>query len=311
MSWPIEKAIMKYATKTETRSLLVSLSPCLLVSFRSLLVSFRSLLVSFRSLLVSFRSLLVCVPFLAGCDTKLPGKPNPADRPVPIEKVLTFDTLYARNCAGCHGKDGSHGAAPPLNDPLFRAIVPIGELTMVLQEGRKQGQTKTAMAPFAHDNGGPLSEAQVQVLVHEIKGLKYRVVAKAEKGKTKVEVETSAEGIAPQWGVPPPAPPSAPTYILSESAGDSARGAKVFAQACAACHGVNGQSARYKINDATFLSLISDQELRRIVITGRADLKMPDYAQKTERGESFQPLTSAQVDDLIALLREWRGGKTK
>src|SRR5262249_386257 len=41
---------------------------------------------------------------LAGCG--LPGQPNPADRPVPADKVLDFATLYKTNCAGCHGADG-------------------------------------------------------------------------------------------------------------------------------------------------------------------------------------------------------------
>jgi hypothetical protein len=97
---------------------------------------------------------LICISLLAaGCD--LPGKPDPKDRPIPAEKVLVFEALYNRNCAGCHGKDGKQGPAPPLNDPLFRAIVPVTDLEMVLSAGRPG----TAMAPFAHGEGGPLSAA--------------------------------------------------------------------------------------------------------------------------------------------------------
>src|SRR5262245_13867485 len=102
----------------------------------------------------------------AGCDPDLPGKPNPKDRPIPAEKLLTFEALYSRNCAGCHGKDGTLGPAPPLNDPIFRAIVPLSDLEKVVNEGRPG----TPMPPFVRSNGGRLSVAQIQVLIHEIKG---------------------------------------------------------------------------------------------------------------------------------------------
>ena len=69
-----------------------------------------------------------------GCD--LPGKPSEADRPVPADEVKDFDALYGTHCAGCHGADGKLGPAPPLNDPLFLAIVPDAELLRVITDGR-------------------------------------------------------------------------------------------------------------------------------------------------------------------------------
>ena len=42
--------------------------------------------------------------------------------------VLEFDTLYAENCAGCHGAQGRGGAAIALADPVYLAIV--DEITM-------------------------------------------------------------------------------------------------------------------------------------------------------------------------------------
>jgi cytochrome c oxidase cbb3-type subunit III len=272
---------------------------------------------------LSALSLPVCLvaclsfPLAVGCNVKLPGKPNPMDRPVPVERVLAFDALYSRNCAGCHGKDGTGGPAPPLNEPLFRAIVPKEVLEAVLKEGRKQGQTRTAMAPFAHDNGGPLSTAQVKVLVHEIKGLKYRIVETGVDGNKTIDVETYEQGIVPQWGMVAAAPATTPPYALAKMAGDAKVGTQIFIRACADCHGVNGEGIVRdgklcnKINDPTFLLLISDQQLRRIIITGRGDLKMPDYSQKNGRDGSFQQLTSAQIADLGALLSEWRNGNTR
>ena len=119
------------------------------------------------------------------------GKPNPKDRPIPPDKILSFDALFSRQCAGCHGADGKLGPAPPLNDPLFRAIVPAAALEKALQEGRAE----TPMTAFAHKNGGTLTQAQIQVLVHEIKGTRYR---KDDEGG-KIQIFTDKQGVPPKW----------------------------------------------------------------------------------------------------------------
>jgi len=262
--------------------------------------------------------LFIAITILAtGCNTKLPGKPNPADVPVPENRILDFATLYSKNCAGCHGADGTLGPAPPLNDPLFRAIVPQTELTKVLKQGRKQGDIRTQMAPFAHSSGGTLTDVQVEIVVSQIKGVPYDVV-KATNGKLSIAQRTMpGEGIQPKWGVPPAPPETVPPYLIPKLKGDATRGAQIFAKACAGCHGkdgmgetVNGQT-RNRINDLAFLTLTSDQALRRLIITGRPDLGMPNYAEKTGRGDSFKPLTSSEINDVNALLGEWRQGKAK
>ena len=79
--------------------------------------------------------------------------------------MLDFATLYARNCAGCHGADGQFGPAPPLNDPLFLAIVPDPVLSMVVDEGRPG----TPMPAFSRRHGGPLTDEQVRALAEGIK----------------------------------------------------------------------------------------------------------------------------------------------
>ncbi len=80
--------------------------------------------------------------------------------------------------------------------------------------------------------------------------------------------------------------------------------------ACASCHGDDGRGGKSAgaINDPNFLALISDQALRRYVITGRPDLGMPDYADPKGRPEGFQPLTSQDVANVVALLADWRRG---
>jgi mono/diheme cytochrome c family protein len=216
-----------------------------------------------------------------GCD--LPGQPKLADRPVPANQVVDFDPLFQKNCAGCHGANGTLGPAPPLNDAMFLSIVPDDELLNVISKGRPG----TPMSAFAHQHGGPLNDAQTEALA---KGLKTR-------WKSTIDPST-------------PLPP----YIATEqtasiqSTQKSEDGAKPFARACAACHGEHGQGTKGAgaINDQTFLGLISDQALRRLIITGRPDLGMPNFADNKARGTDYQPLSPAEIDALVALLGAWR-----
>jgi mono/diheme cytochrome c family protein len=248
------------------------------------------------------------VAVLAGCDP--PGKPNPADRPVTPENVLEFATLFKQNCAGCHGADGELGPAPPLRDSLFRASVPNAEVERVITVGRPG----TPMPAFAAPNGGALSALQIQVMVYAIKGIPYKVVG--EGTQRKVEPSREAAGIVPQWGAPVAVAKNAPLYLAppSKSIPTRAQSEEIltttFVRACSGCHGTHGQGgdAGGRINDPSFLALISDQELRRVILTGRSDLGMPDYAGTDGRDPEFKPLTSEEIANLVSLLAYWRTG---
>ncbi|MDR3634643.1 MAG: c-type cytochrome [Isosphaeraceae bacterium] len=220
-------------------------------------------------------ALLLLATLAAGCART--SSPGGADRPVPADRVLDFATLYGQNCAGCHGADGQFGPAPPLNDPLFLALVPDTDLAMIIAEGRPE----TPMPAFSRDAGGTLTDDQVQAL---------------------------ADGLKARWKAERPAAPT-PAYSAAEGHGDRARGQRVFDRACATCHGKDGLGGDGKvgpIHEPAFLALISDQALRRFVITGRRDLKMPNFAGKEGRPSDFQPLTSEDVADVVALLADWR-----
>ncbi|HUY89974.1 MAG TPA: c-type cytochrome [Pirellulales bacterium] len=221
---------------------------------------------------------MLLIVLALGCD--LPGKPDRASRPTPENQVADFDMLYARHCAGCHGADGKLGPAPPLNDRLFLAIVPDDELLLTVAVGRRG----TSMPAFAHRSGGPLTDEQVQIL---------------------------AAGIKPRWKTKEPSshkPPPYSTPADEQSDADAHRGRRLFARACAECHGDQGEGGHVAgaIDSPEFLQLISDRALRRIIITGRADLGMPNHGERHGRGADFEPLTSRDVSDLVALLAEWR-----
>jgi mono/diheme cytochrome c family protein len=302
-----------------------------------------------RSTCVSLAApLLVSLALLAtGC--RLPGRPDPADRPVPESQVVKFETLFGQHCAGCHGADGKLGPAPPLNNRLFRAGMAEMDLEMVIAAGRPG----TPMPPFARKKGGPLTEVQIQVLLCELKGIRYKVVRKGEWESVKITIErdvvvpvlaastvgwiasplgqgplpaasamfpgrTEFKGITPKWGAPGAYPKDAPSFQDDEeppprTQADFERIRKtVFAQACAGCHGDRGQGVekggerRRAINEPAFLALISDQALRRYVITGRPDLGMPSYHEARAWNPEFSPLDSGKVTELAALLAEWK-----
>ena len=190
--------------------------------------------------------------------------------------------LYA-NCSGCHRAD-SASARAPLNDPLFLAIASDADLMRTIAEGR----TGTPMPPFDQAKGGPLTAEQVRVL---------------------------SDGLKRRWHPAEVPPGSVPAYTAPSPATDGAsvaRGKAVFARACAHCHGDDGQGGKSDgrtvgaIHDAAFLTLTSDQVLRRYLITGRPDLGMPGFSHSFGRPAGFQPLAAADLLDLSALLASWR-----
>lgn len=212
----------------------------------------------------------------SGCD--LPGQPDPNERPE--SHAMAGFELFKTHCAGCHGAEGKLGPAPPLNDRLFAEIMPRDELLRVVARGRPG----TAMPAFSREFGGPLSQEQIGTIIWPHSG------------------KPLAAGTTPAW------------LKLDRKipAGNAAHGLQAFQRACAVCHGSRGQGTEGAgaVNDREFLQLASDQLLRRLVITGRPDLGMPDYRSHTARGRDFQPLTENDVNDLVALLAAWRRGET-
>ena len=201
---------------------------------------------------------------LIGCDS-LPGRPKPADLPLRPSAITDFPQLYAENCAGCHGADGKNGAAIAMNNPVYLAIIDDASMRRVISGG----VPGTAMPPFVKSAGGELTAKQVDIMIDGIR-------------KT-YGLATSAAG--------------APPYASSKS-GDANRGAEVYATNCQSCHGPDGKGGPTagSIIDVSYLSLVSDQYLRTIIIAGRPDWPHPDWKQYP----SGQPLSSNQVSDVVA-----------
>ena len=216
-----------------------------------------------------FAAVLMGAIALMGCDS-LPGRPQPAHREVRPDEVESFAVLFSQNCAGCHGSEGKGNAALALANPVYLALAD----DVVLQRVIAQGIRGTQMPAFAQTAGGMLTDKQVGILVHGLRG----------------------------WSPPDGPPASPPPYAAS--GGDAARGAQVFAAGCASCHGPEGKGGPKagSIVDGSYLALVSDQSLRTTVIAGRPDIGQPDW-----RGAvPGRALTGEEVTDVVAWLGSLR-----
>ena len=209
---------------------------------------------------------------VAGC-SYLPGKPAPGPEVPRPDSVLDPVVLFNQNCQGCHGADGKHGPAIMLSDPVYLALVDDEILRSVISKGR----AGTAMAAFAQDEGGMLTNEQVNAIIR---------------------------GIRERWSKPNAlGGETAPPYA-AKSAGDAAHGQEVYGKFCASCHGAdgNGGPKAGSIVDHAYLSLITDQGLRTIVITGRPDFNAPDWRNNVPG----HAMSDQEITDVVAWLASQR-----
>jgi len=201
---------------------------------------------------------------LSGC-----GRPRGLVETLAPNEVMDFRTLYAENCAGCHGRDGRGGAAIGLADPVYLALADERSMRRAVANGVRG----TAMPSFAESAGGLLTEAQIDVIVGEIRS---------------------------RWSRPGMLDGANPPSYAAKSAGDIQRGEAAYRTFCESCHGpggLGGPKGSAIANDS-FLALVSDQGLRTLVIAGRPDLGAPDW-----RGNvPGHPMSDQDVTDVVAWL---------
>ena len=224
----------------------------------------------------SFRYLCTFAAFsmmlLSACSSP-PGRPSKnSEEPAPSQ-ISDFKTLYAANCAACHGTDGRGGAAVALADPVYLAIVDESSMRKVIANGVHG----TSMPAFAQSAGGMLTDKQIDVITTEIRS------------------RWSRPGILD--GV------NAPSYA-AKSSGDVQRGEASYRTYCSSCHGLQGQGGPKgsAITNDSFLALVSDQSLRTITIAGRPELGAPDW-----RGNvPGKPMSDQEITDVVAWLSSHR-----
>lgn len=172
-------------------------------------------------------------------------------------------TLYATNCAACHGANMEGTTlAPALNTDELRATESY-EIARVIN----LGVPGTLMAGW----DAALTDDEVDALVALI--LRWQEVQSAGVAIPVVEAE--------------------PIDMSPEAI---ARGARLFDITCTSCHGAEGYGTPMApaLNNALFLDSTSDAQIRQIIAMGVPDTVMPAWSSR---------LSEAQMNDLIAYLR--------
>jgi mono/diheme cytochrome c family protein len=214
---------------------------------------------------------LLAVALCVACSNSS-GRPARNSAIVPPNQIVDFSSLYGQNCSGCHGVEGSGGAAFGLANPVFLAIAD----DTVIRHAATNGVQGTPMPASARSAGGTLTDKQIDVIVSGIRSW-------AKPG-----------GLGDQT----PPPYAAPTP------GDAQRGADAYRTYCSSCHGVDGRggSKASSIVDGSYLALTSDQQLRIIVIAGRPELGAPDWRSDVEG----RPMSPQDISDVVAWLSSQR-----
>jgi mono/diheme cytochrome c family protein/rhodanese-related sulfurtransferase len=171
--------------------------------------------------------------------------------------------LYARYCALCHGADGQGYAADNatrLNGDGFLRTASDEFLFTAIARGRLD----TAMGPYSREHGGPLADAQIDAIVALLRSW--------QRGPA-IEVDQL------------------------EISGDPERGAQIYTERCASCHGTLAEGATAQsLSASSFSSTASDGFLRYAIVNGREGTPMPAF------GDVLQ---AQAIDDLVAFLRRF------
>jgi mono/diheme cytochrome c family protein len=159
-----------------------------------------------------------------------------------------------------------------LANPVFLAIAD----DSVIRRTAATGVPGTPMPAFAQAAGGMLTDKQIDVLVSGIRSW------------AKIDVLVNA---------------ASPPYF-SQMPGNPQRGAEAYRTYCSSCHGGDGRGGNKasSIVNGAYLALVSDQELRTIVIAGRPELGAPDWRGNVEG----RPMSAEEISDVVAWLSAHR-----
>ena len=193
-------------------------------------------------------------------------------------------TLYAENCAVCHGLNGEGiGATPPLNAPGLQTM-PYEEIYKVIARGRFE----TAMPAWSKEDGGPLSDYQIGELVALIESGDWNAT-----GDRVVNL-----GLAPLIPFTTDPDPALLEAVGSLAGGETLQTAiTIYASQCVACHGADGLGTGIApaLNDAEVRAK-DISELERTIVYGNTGTLMAGWSNV---------LTIEEISAMLMLIQRW------
>lgn len=178
--------------------------------------------------------------------------------------------LYAENCAMCHGPTGQGRVGPQLSKN-FPGINVGAALKQIISNGVKG----SVMPAWAQANGGPLSEQDIDDIIAYI----------GTWGGVSVPV------------APPPTPVPVTPQAVAGVSGDATRGAKLFAENCAACHGAQAQGRIGARLQKDWPGIRPDLAIRQTIADGVPGSVMPAWAQA-----NGGPLSEQDINDITLFI---------
>jgi mono/diheme cytochrome c family protein len=158
-----------------------------------------------------------------------------------------------------------------LGNPEYQALVDDATLRKWISDG----MPGTEMPAFAQSAGGMLTDTQVNALI---------------------------AGMRKEWAKPDIFGGAVPPPYVQPAGGDARRGEQTYQARCASCH---QNPAREQVTSAAYLSLVSDQALRTVILAGRTDIGQPDWRLHGSKSPGGS-LSAQDVTDIVTYLGSLR-----
>jgi cytochrome c oxidase cbb3-type subunit III len=209
-------------------------------------------------------ALLVAIVFLI-----LPAQ---AQEEIDVEKLTRGAEIYHENCALCHGANGEGriGATLSKDWPSIRP-------DLTVKTTIANGISGSTMPAWSQTNGGPLTDEQIEDVTYYI-------------------LSWQSSGV-PQVNFGPTSTPRPPLEPIPGVVGDPNRGAVLYDENCAVCHGANGEGRSGANLSDSWASIRADLTVKTTISNGISGSTMPAWAQA-----NGGPLTETDINDITSFV---------